>query len=120
MPRFPQTEVNPTERKAVDEAAANAARGELGDAATIDRLLQDLAVEERLDAMIDKCLKRLLYLRGLKSLPTAFFLQRPRAPQSRSSSRGRRKPHHSRPMRYGHSAQAQTLAKMSQGFRSLV
>jgi hypothetical protein len=80
MPRFLQTEVNPTERKAVDEAAANAARSELGDAfalaelgdaATIDRLLQDLAVEERLDAMIDKCLKRLLYLRGLKSLPTA-------------------------------------------------
>jgi hypothetical protein len=31
-------------------------------------LLSDLAVEERLDALIDKCLKRLLFLRGLKSL----------------------------------------------------
>jgi hypothetical protein len=33
--------------------------------------LRDLGVEDRLDAMIDKCLKRLLFLRGLKSLPTA-------------------------------------------------
>jgi len=41
---------------------------EIGEAATVDRLLQDLAVVERLDAMIDKCLKRLLFLRGLKSL----------------------------------------------------
>jgi hypothetical protein len=31
---------------------------EIGETATMDRLLQDLAVEERLDAMIDKCLKR--------------------------------------------------------------
>jgi hypothetical protein len=44
---------------------------ELGEVATVDRLLQDLAVVERLDALIDKCLKRLLFLRGLKSLPTA-------------------------------------------------
>jgi len=41
---------------------------EIGETATMDRLLQDLAVVERLDAMIDKCLKRLLFLRGLKSL----------------------------------------------------
>ena len=41
---------------------------EIGETATMDRLLQDLAVEERLDAMIDKDLKRLLFLRGLKSL----------------------------------------------------
>jgi hypothetical protein len=37
---------------------------ELGEVATVDRLLQDLAVVERLDALIDKCLKRLLFLRG--------------------------------------------------------
>ena len=42
---------------------------EIGEIATVDRLLQDLAVEERVDAIIDKCLKRLLFLRGLKSLP---------------------------------------------------
>ena len=41
---------------------------EIGEVATVDRLLQDLAVVERLDAIVDKCLKRLLFLRGLKSL----------------------------------------------------
>src|SRR5262249_58809823 len=40
----------------------------LGKRATLDHLTKELAVEERLDAMIDKCLKRLLFLRGLKSL----------------------------------------------------
>ena len=41
---------------------------EIGETATMDRLLQDLAVVERLDAIVDKYLKRLLFLRGLKSL----------------------------------------------------
>jgi hypothetical protein len=44
------------------ELGANYPLVEIGEAATVDRLLQDLAVEERLDAMIDKCLKRLLHL----------------------------------------------------------
>jgi hypothetical protein len=38
------------------------------DVATDDRLLADLAVEERLDAVIDKCIKRLLMVRGIKSM----------------------------------------------------
>jgi hypothetical protein len=72
--------LEPHERKAAIRAAEAQARKELGEAyelveigetATVERLLRDLAVEERLDAMIDKCLKRLLFLRGLKSLPTA-------------------------------------------------
>jgi hypothetical protein len=41
---------------------------EIGDTATVERLLRDLKIEERLDALIDKCLKRLLFVRGLKSL----------------------------------------------------
>ena len=41
---------------------------ELGNRATVQQLLSDLAIEERLDALIDKCLKRMLFLRGLKSL----------------------------------------------------
>jgi len=41
---------------------------EIGDTATVEGLARDLEIEERLDAMIDKCLKRLLFLRGLKSL----------------------------------------------------
>ena len=44
---------------------------EIGETATVDRLLEDLQVEERLDATIDKCLKRLLFLRGVKSLSSA-------------------------------------------------
>jgi hypothetical protein len=68
------------ERKAAVETADREARNELaeayelteiGEPATFDRLLQELGVEERLDAMIDRCLKRLLFLRGLKSLPRA-------------------------------------------------
>jgi hypothetical protein len=41
---------------------------EIGDIATLDQLMKDLAVEERLDSMIDKYLKRLLFLKGLNSL----------------------------------------------------
>jgi len=72
--------MDPAKREAAIRAAEDEARKELGDiyelveigeTATVDRLLQDLGVEERLDAMIDKCLKRLLFLRGLKSLSTA-------------------------------------------------
>lgn len=44
---------------------------EIDDTATFERLLTDLEIEERLGALIDKCLKRLLFLRGLQSLPTA-------------------------------------------------
>jgi hypothetical protein len=41
---------------------------EIGEEATIDGLMKELEVQERLDAMIDKCLKRLLFLKGLQSL----------------------------------------------------
>jgi hypothetical protein len=73
-------DVTPAQREAAVQAAEEQARNELGDryalveigeTATVERLLQDLRVEERLDATIDKCLKRLLFLRGVKSLSTA-------------------------------------------------
>jgi hypothetical protein len=79
--------LEPHEREAAVRAAEAQARKELGEAyelveigetVTVERLLRDLAVEERLDAMIDKCLKRLLFLRGLKSLPTASSSTPPR------------------------------------------
>jgi hypothetical protein len=41
---------------------------EMGDEVTVACLLNDLAIHERLDAMIDKCLKRLLLIRGIKSV----------------------------------------------------
>jgi hypothetical protein len=44
---------------------------EIGEAATLERLLAELGVEDRLDAMIDRCMKRLLLLRGFKSMAAA-------------------------------------------------
>jgi hypothetical protein len=48
-------------------------------------LMNVLAVEERLDTMIDRCLKRLLFLRGLKSLaPAKSSIQPPAQKRLRS------------------------------------
>ena len=44
---------------------------EIGDAATFDGLTKELETKERLDALIDKHVKRLLLVRGLKSVSTA-------------------------------------------------
>lgn len=44
---------------------------EMGDEATVDGLMEHLAVQWRLDAMIEKCVKRLLLVRGLKSMSLA-------------------------------------------------
>jgi hypothetical protein len=52
---------------------------EIGEAAMVDGLLRDLEIEERLDAMIDQQIKRLLHLRGLKSISAAL----PSAPPKR-------------------------------------
>jgi hypothetical protein len=69
--------IDPAERETLIRAAEDEARKELGEnyklvevgeIATLDGLMKDLEVEERLDGMIDKCLKRLLFVRGLKSL----------------------------------------------------
>jgi hypothetical protein len=65
----PQLEI--ADREARKDLAEAYELTEIGEPATFDRLLQELGVEERLDAMIDRCLKRLLFLRGLKSLPRA-------------------------------------------------
>jgi hypothetical protein len=63
---------------------------EIGDTATVEGLLRDLQIEERLDALIDKYLKRLLFLRGLKSIshqpplqPLSSVLQVPRELRNR-------------------------------------
>ena len=66
------------ERENAIRAADEIARNELGedtyelakiaDTLTLACLMKDLAVEERLDAMIDKCIKRLLMAKGIKSI----------------------------------------------------
>jgi hypothetical protein len=43
---------------------------EMGEEVTISKMFEDLEVEERLDAMIQKQFKQLLFLKGLKSLPS--------------------------------------------------
>jgi hypothetical protein len=43
----------------------------LGDVATVDYLQKELSLIERLDGMIDRCIKRLLMVRGLKSLSSS-------------------------------------------------
>jgi hypothetical protein len=64
-----------------DRAAEDQARKELGvvyelveigEAAMVDCLLRDLEIEERLDAMINQQIKRLLHVRGLKSISAAL------------------------------------------------
>jgi hypothetical protein len=56
---------------------------EVGDTATAGELNEILAVEEYLDSLIDKCIKRLLHIRGLKSLSSGPSSTRPEfSPQS--------------------------------------
>jgi hypothetical protein len=66
----------PEQIRALNEAAEERAREELreawdlieiGDVATVDYLLRELSVADRLDGMIDRTLKRLLFVRGIKS-----------------------------------------------------
>jgi hypothetical protein len=74
-------------------AAEKQARSELGDwdwdqfrdddFGTIERLMKDLEVVERLDACIEKCLKRLLMVRGVKSVALAPPSKRPQIHESR-------------------------------------
>jgi hypothetical protein len=68
---------DPEEVKAAEQAAVEQTRKdlgwrieffEIGDTPTIYRLMKELDVEERLDAMIDRQLKPLLHVRGLKSI----------------------------------------------------
>lgn len=41
---------------------------EMGEEVTFDHLMKELQVEDRLDAIIDRCLKRLVLVRGIKSI----------------------------------------------------
>jgi hypothetical protein len=71
---------SPEELRALHKAADEEARTELGAAielveigevSTIDYLEKELSIIERLDAMIDRCLKSLLYVRGIKSMSSS-------------------------------------------------
>ena len=86
-PEFPPEIFPAFGRSEAAQAAEDQARKDLGDAyelveigdpATLDGLMNELDVHERLDAMIDKCIKRLLLVRGLKSLPMRTSLEAPK------------------------------------------
>ena len=59
--------ISPSGVKGEILTAAEDAMGQM-QTQSIDELMKDLAVEDRLDGLLDPCLKRLLFVRGLKSL----------------------------------------------------
>jgi hypothetical protein len=72
---FPeQFEEDGTDKKEVEDRSVlgeSYVLVEMGAGATLKELTAYLVVEERLDSLIDRCFKRLLFIRGLKSLPAA-------------------------------------------------
>ena len=72
---------DPEEVRAAEHAAEEQARKELGKSVwelaemgsdvTIDHLFNEFSVVDRLDGMIDRCIKRLLLVRGLKSISSS-------------------------------------------------
>jgi hypothetical protein len=96
IPHFPMLEINEPEdaemqaaRKYALQEGEQQARDELGEYYELtqrgyhtDALTKDLDVEERLDAAIDKCIKRLLMVRGVKSMsaiPPTHPMQLPKS-----------------------------------------
>jgi hypothetical protein len=75
---YPGLGVDAEETNAMLRADKNKAQVELGgtawklieinEVATTAHLLHELSVVDRIDGMIDRCLKRLLFVRGLKSI----------------------------------------------------
>ena len=53
---------------------------EIGEAATFDGLTKELEIQERLDAAINRCLKQLLMVRGVKSHDGRTVVDLPETP----------------------------------------
>ena len=75
--QFEPDERTPEELSAAREEAKEQAREELGETlqlvemgndATVERFFEELSVVDRIDSMIDRCIKRLLMVRGVKSM----------------------------------------------------
>jgi hypothetical protein len=89
FPRSEEAEAAHEEAVRVGKKQAHKELGDLYeltecDGANDGRLLADLAVEERLDAVIDKCIKRLLMVRGVKSMAIQAPSESPRLTKPRS------------------------------------
>jgi hypothetical protein len=83
----PKIKIDPDEQEAALKAVDDVVREEfgefygllqIGDAATINGLMKELDVQDRLDAAIERRVKRLLMVRGLKSISGASSLAPPR------------------------------------------
>jgi hypothetical protein len=79
MPFYPGEAENAAKRKEAEQEGEEKARKQIGqdkyewlqsEAATVDGLLKVVELEERLNAGISKCIKQLLMLRGVKTLPS--------------------------------------------------
>jgi hypothetical protein len=88
--------IDPAVEREGYRAAKEQARQELGDIyklidigepATIEGLMKELNIKERLDGLISKCLKQLLMVRGVKSLSLASSsVSMPQIPGPRKAS----------------------------------
>jgi hypothetical protein len=58
--------------------------GEIAKQATLSPLMKQLDIEERLDSMIDRLIKRLLFVRGLKSITSSAATAAPATAQKGS------------------------------------
>ncbi len=83
----PKVKIDPVEQKEALQALEDVVREEfgefygllqIGNAATIDGLMKELDVQDRLDAAIERCVNRLLKVRGLKSISSASSSAPPR------------------------------------------
>jgi hypothetical protein len=63
--------IQAAEDQAKRELGENYRFVDIGDAATFAALTKELDIKERMDSLIERCLKRLLYVRGLKSISKA-------------------------------------------------
>jgi len=90
-PMWKSVDPDPEEIRAAQEEADKQAREELaevqelidiGKVATVEHLFEELSVMERLDGLIDKCIKRLLMVRGVKSMMIEPPESKPRALKS--------------------------------------
>ena len=75
---FPEENLDPGDREERHRAANQQAHQELGELHTLIDIgepaeieMKELDIKERLDSLIDRCLKRLLMVRGVKSLSLA-------------------------------------------------
>lgn len=74
-------EMRDLDRKATDRAKAELGAwlelAEVGDVVTTDYLLKEFDIVERINGMIDRCVKRLLMIRGAKSLSESWSADMP-------------------------------------------